>query len=126
MNSAGSYVVDAARYLDLLQKKQKIIREEQASFRATGKHKTSAPKEDLSKLSDPDYLANLGYIDKKSSQSLYRLSESLLRQEAVAFAMRFSNNYVPESYTCRGIFWDVSARRPNSWACRTIENALER
>jgi len=40
--------------------------------------------------------------------------------------MKLSNAYIPESYICRGIFWDVSARRPNSWACRTIENALER
>lgn len=125
-NEAGAYVVDAARYLDVLEKKQAHIREEQISFKITGKNKPSAPKENLSNLSDPDYLATLGYIDKKSSQVLYRLSESLLRQEAVAFAMKLSNNYVPESYTCRGIFWDVSARRPNSWACRIIENALER
>lgn len=125
-NEAGTYVIDAARYIDILGKKQKIIQEEQASFKITGKNKVSTPTQNLSNLSDADYLATLGYIDKKSSQSLYRLSESLLRQEAVAFAMKLSSTYVPESYTCRWIFWDVSARRPNSWACRTIENALEK
>jgi subtilisin family serine protease len=128
LNSSGSYIVDASQYLDILKQKQKIIQEQQLFFNTNEKTKEQAitQKSKLSRLSDPDYLATLGYISKKSPTSAYKLWDILPRQEAVALAMKVSNAYIPESYTCRGIFWDVSARKPNSWVCRIIENALDR
>ncbi len=128
INSSGAYIVDASRYLDILKQKQKIIQEQQLFFHTNEKAKeqTITQKSKLSRLSDPEYLAALGYISKKTPASAYKVWDILPRQEAVALAMKLSNAYIPESYICRGIFWDVSARRPNSWACRTIENALER
>lgn len=126
MNDASSYVVDAARYLDSLNKKYNLIQEEQRSFKITGKNGSQSPLKTNtpSNLSDGDYLAAQGYIEKKDKNT-YNLSERLPRQEVVALAMKLSNVYIPTSYTCRGVFWDVSSRRPNSWACRVIENALD-
>ncbi len=127
-NESGEYVVDASLYLDTLSKKQKIIQEEQLFFQTTNQNKEEffAQKNNLARLSDHEYLARLSYIEKKNSTSAYNLTGKIPRQEVVALAMKLSNAYIPNSYTCLWIFWDVSARRPNSWACPIIENALSR
>ncbi|MCB9807573.1 hypothetical protein H6768_06980 [Candidatus Peribacteria bacterium] len=49
-----------------------------------------------------------------------------MRQEVVALAMKLSNIYIPAEYQCRNIFLDVSSDKPNSWACRIIENAYDK
>ena len=131
INNAGNYVVNAAKYIDILGTKQAIIKQEQDHF-ATGKNVwkkdslTNLSQSQFSKLSDADYLATLGYIEKKSSATAYKLTENILRQEVTALAIKVMNIHIPENYTCRGIFADVSANRPNSWACRIIENALDK
>jgi hypothetical protein len=78
-------------------------------------------EQELSKMSDADYLATLGYIEKRNSPDAYALSERFLRQEVVALAVKLSNVYIPSDYVCRNIFADISSQKPNSWACRVIE-----
>lgn len=128
LNEAGVYQVDAALYIDTLSKKQKIILEEQKNFHSTWKNvaRWALSESELDLLSDADYLATLGYIERKSSNAAYGLSEKLLRQEVVALAMKLSNIYIPAEYQCRNIFLDVSSDKPNSWACRIIENAYDK
>jgi hypothetical protein len=72
-------------------------------------------------MSDVDYLSTLGYIEKRKSLDSYALSERLLRQEVVALAVKISNIYTPVDYVCRGVFIDITPKKPNSWACRVIE-----
>lgn len=131
INEAGNYVIDAAKYIDVLGSKSKLIIEEQKHFYAPEKNTAQSEKNkptlaDLAKLSDGDYLAALGYIEKKSSTTAYKLTEFVLRQEVVALAIKLMNIYIPDNYACRGLFADVTATRPNSWACRIAENALEK
>jgi hypothetical protein len=77
------------------------------------------------KTLDGDYLAAFGYITKKPSLAAYKLQEYVLRQEVVALATRIGDVEIPDYYQCRNIFADVSASKPNSWACRVIENAYD-
>jgi len=75
INSSGAYIVDASRYLDILKQKQKIIQEQQLFFHTNEKAKeqTVTQKSKLSRLSDPEYLAALGYISKKTPASAYKV-----------------------------------------------------
>lgn len=130
-NNSGNYVIDAALYLDVLSKKQKIIQLEQNILLLTGKNigtsenteLAGVTEKDLLKLSDGDYLATFGFITKKSSRYAYKLDEFMPRQEVVALATRIGAVQIPDDYECRNVFSDVSSSKPNSWACRTIENA---
>lgn len=133
INDAGNYVINAAKYIDILGTKQIIIKQEQERFSSTGKNiwikKDSVLKlspDQLAKLSDADYLAALGYIAKKPSAAWYKLSDFILRQEVVALAVKLMNIYIPEDYTCRGLFIDVSANQPNTWSCRIVEKAFDK
>ena len=83
-------------------------------------------RNNLSQLSDSDYLATLGYIEKRDSTSAYNLSKYLTRQEALLITMKLPSIQIPESYICRGVFRDVSPVMYNSSICRIVENALER
>jgi hypothetical protein len=65
-------------------------------------------------------------ISKKNFSGGYMLNELVARQEAVAMAMRLLNIYLPPNYTCKNIYKDVTASRPNTWACQVIEMALEK
>jgi subtilisin family serine protease len=133
LNSEWNSVVDAALYLDVLAQKQKIIQLEQNLMRLTGKNSAVSNEKlpsgmteaQLAKLSDGDYLATFGYITKKPSLAAYKLQEYVLRQEVVALATRIGNVEMADYYQCRNIFADVSASKPNSWACRVIENAYD-
>jgi subtilisin family serine protease len=131
LNDSGNYVIDAALYLDVLSKKQKIIQLEQNILLLTGKNADASQnmwfagitEKDLLKLSDGDYLATFGFITKKSSRHAYKLDEFILRQEVVALATRIGSIHISDDYECRNVFSDISSNKPNSWACRTIENA---
>ncbi len=131
INEAGNYVIDAAAYMDTLSSKKKLITEEQNRFYTTEKNVAQSEKNkltlaDLAKLSDGDYLAALWYIEKKSSATAYKLTGFVLRQEVVALAVKLMNIYIPDSYSCRGVFADVTSNKPNSWICRIAENAFEK
>lgn len=133
LNSEWNYVIDAALYLDTLGQKQKIIKLEQDLFRLTGKNASvtneklpsGITQDQLSKMSDGDYLAALWYITKKPSLSAYKLQEYVPKQEVVALATRLADVKIDNNYQCQNIFSDVSAGKPNSWACRVIENAYQ-
>mgnify|MGYP001019878195 CR=1 FL=1 len=48
---------------------------------------------------------------------LYRLDDSLVRQEALGIIAKMANLYLPSSYSCRGYFTDT----PEWWVCRAAE-----
>lgn len=121
-NAAGNVVINAGKYIDILTAKRKIIQQEQARVRERKYSFAIQDSSYLDSLWDAEYLAALGYIDKKDPNG-YALSDQMLRQEAVALAMNILGAYVPSDYVCRGIFQDVTSKKPNSWACRVIENA---
>lgn len=58
MNSAGNYQVDAAQYLDMLDKKQDTIKKEQAVFKknAFNEQRKTDSIVDSEKMSDSDFL----------------------------------------------------------------------
>ena len=48
---------------------------------------------------------------------MYRLSDPLVRQEALGIIAKIANLYLPTSYSCRGYFTDT----PEWWVCRAAE-----
>jgi hypothetical protein len=73
-------------------------------------------------------LANIGIINNQSNCRDYNLDRTIYRQEVAALALRVAEkcgriNDIPtlSDYRCQNIFSDVSASRPNSWACRSVE-----
>ncbi len=48
---------------------------------------------------------------------MYRLSDSLTRQEALGIIVKMANLYLPPSYNCRKYFADT----PEWWVCRAAE-----
>ncbi len=122
INDTGNYIINAVRYLEILSEKESIIKEKQAFFSLSGKHdvQTFVPNDTLVHLSDEAYLQKQGYIKKINSN----LQEPLLRKEGATFALRLANQYIPNSYTCRWIFLDISTS--NIWICWIAEYALER
>ena len=44
----------------------------------------------------------------------------------MTLALKILNVYLPDNYNCRGIYTDVSATKPNTWACKIIETATEK
>lgn len=73
-------------------------------------------------------LASVGLVYKQNSCSGYSLDRTIYRQEVAALALRVAEkceriNDIPalNDYRCQNIFSDVSASRPNSWACRSVE-----
>jgi len=49
-----------------------------------------------------------------------------MREEVVAMAVKMLNIYIPDDYSCRGSYDDLSATKPNNWACRVMEFAAEK
>lgn len=120
LNSKGVYTLNAEKYIEVLSSKESIIREKQALFSLSKKHdnNTSFLGNNLSHLSDQEYLVKKGYIDKSN----YDLDKPLLRKEALAFSMKFSHQYAPNS-SCSWVFIDVP--KSNTWICGIVELALE-
>lgn len=71
------------------------------------------------------YLAGRGYIVSQSSQADYRLDQHVLRQEVVGTALKVTGASLPDPYSCRGYFTDISSTSPNTWACRAFEMAAD-
>lgn len=76
--------------------------------------------------SDADILAGVGIITKKNTISEYRLENNVLRQEVIGMAIKLAGITLPTEYTCKNIFRDVSAAKPNNWVCRSVEIGVER
>lgn len=75
-------------------------------------------------VENANYLAQKGIIvDKSTKPSEYNLKNNILRQEIAVVALGIYGG-TTQNY-CSGKFLDVSATKPNSWACKTIE-ALEK
>lgn len=71
-------------------------------------------------VENANYLAEKWIIVNKSKNpSEYRLDKNILRQEVAVVAL-WIHGWVVEN-NCRWVFRDVSATKPNSWACKTIE-----
>lgn len=120
LNSKGVYTLNAEKYIEVLSSKESIIREKQALFSLSKKHdnNTSFLGNNLSHLSDQEYLVKKGYIDKTN----YDLDKPLLRKEALVFSMKFSHQYAPSS-SCSWVFVDVP--KSNTWICGIVELALK-
>ena len=103
VNNSGQYVVDASAYLDVLEQKKETIEKQQSIFQQKNKstQKISTHKDSLSKFSNHEYLATLGYIESKSSTNAYNLSEPLSRIEMTKLALRVAHMQIPDSYSCR-------------------------
>lgn len=56
----------------------------------------------------------------------YELERTLFRQEAVGMALTYSGITFEANYACKNIFIDLSQFAPNYWACRIVENAVEK
>lgn len=67
-----------------------------------------------------NFLAKAGIIvDHQDNPDAYSLDQNVLRQEIAAVARWIAN--LEKKTTCDGTFKDVSATKPNDWACYTIE-----
>lgn len=89
----------------------------------------------LSQLESARYLGEQDIIVNQSAQAeqyyahsvsttleyqearLYRLDDSLVRQEALGIIAKMANLYLPSTYSCRGYFTDT----PEWWVCRAAE-----
>lgn len=69
-------------------------------------------------------LADAGIITKSSTEVGYRLADNALRQEVAGMMMALNKATYPADFACAGKFVDVSATKPNSWACKVVETAL--
>lgn len=86
----------------------------------------------LSQLESARYLGEQDIIVNQSAQAqeyrintsldvqetaMYRLSDPLVRQEALGIIVKMANLYLPPSYSCRQYFNDT----PEWWVCRAAE-----
>lgn len=139
MNEAGNYGVNASKYLDILESKKNIIQKEQKAYQARPKQIVKPDTTDTKKwsslvtkkskqlyVSDADFLAERWIISKRKNASAYKVWESVKRQEVVLIALKLLNIYLPEDYTCRWIYKDVTANKPNTWACQVVEMAVKK
>ncbi len=115
--SSGTEVVRADLYLDTL---GKILEDTQKPV--IPNEPTVVTHDSLS--SDVDFLIQKWMIQTEKSGD-YHLQLFALRQEVIALAVKMHNIYLPKNYPCQGIFLDVSAFRPNTWTCRSVELALD-
>lgn len=58
-------------------------------------------------------------VDHSGNPAGYNLDQNVLRQEIAAVARGIAG--IDKKTTCAGTFNDVSATRPNDWACYTVE-----
>lgn len=74
-----------------------------------------------SELEAAKILAEAGVIvNQNSDTKKYNLGSNVLRQEIAAVAMKIAK--LEKKDTCEGKFTDVSATKPNSWACGVVES----
>lgn len=102
-----------------------IAEKERLAKLAEQKALNEQKKLELRNSSDGNYLASAGIVNQQSSEEGYRLNSDVLRQEVVGMAAKVGKFTLPEGYTCRNIFSDVTSAKPNTWACRAIEIAAD-
>lgn len=126
-NSAWNDYVDAVKYLDILWTKITQIKQEQVvntwtlastNTNLSSNIQTTTPK---TSLSNWDILAAAGIVKKQDSEDLYRTDDFVLRQEVIWMTIKLWGFSLPDSYSCKWYFSDVSTIKPNNWACRAIE-----
>jgi len=73
-----------------------------------------------SEVAAANALAEAGIINNHSDNSAaYNLDQNVLRQEIAAVARGVAG--LDKKATCDGVFSDVSATTPNTWACLSVE-----
>ncbi len=128
-NSAGNYVIDTDKYLEILGIKiakksyQNTVPVAVSDNYETENNTTISQWED--DVSDVDFLVNKWLVVKRDSLDLYRLNDPILRQEILGLAMKIRNFQSPAWYVCRNIFRDVLYNKPNTWACPIVEYAAD-
>ena len=73
-------------------------------------------------VSNAEFLANRGVINKQSDVKNYRLNDTISRAELIKIALTIKGTANPASYTCKKYFSDTTA---NDWICRAIEIAAD-
>jgi len=69
-------------------------------------------------------LAKKGIIKNHiSDPENYHLDDPVLRQEIALISRRVS--WIKENKTCKNIFADVTATKPNTWVCKNVEALVE-
>lgn len=76
-------------------------------------------------LNNANNLAGRGLILQVSNVTDYNLNGTILRQEIVWIALKIQGVSLAEDYKCKGLFKDVTSKKPNNWACRVAEVASE-
>ena len=68
-------------------------------------------------------IAQAGLIVSQEDNGLYRLDDSMLRQELIGTALKLSGVDLPKDYQCRGYFTDAkfSPSSVDAWVCRAFE-----
>lgn len=70
-----------------------------------------------------NFLASHGIImDQSSNPNNYRFGDKILRQEMVAIALKMKGIELPQEYTCKKYFTDVTT---DDWVCRAVEIAAD-
>lgn len=67
-------------------------------------------------------LAELGFIQKRATDAEYNATSYITRAELTAIALKFAGEKVPEPYTCKKYFSDVTQ---NDWICAAVEKAAD-
>lgn len=116
-----SFVLDKIRSINNL----KIATDYQTQLGSQKQKDTpSANANNQITVSDQETLASFGIITKQTDEAGYRLNDYISRQEALGIAMKLGQFELSENYVCMRRFSDVSSSKPNSWACRVVETAL--
>lgn len=73
-----------------------------------------------------DDLVERSIVKYHTNEADYELGRDLLRQEAIGMALTLAGVDFPVDYACQNLFLDVTQNTPNYWACRIIENAVDK
>lgn len=77
------------------------------------------------KLPFAEALADKSFITKQATEAGYRLSDTATRQEVAGTALKIKGTTLPETYSCKNYFTDVTTTKPASWSCRAAELAAD-
>ena len=104
-----------------------LIKKTTASFAivalASGLFANGASAYSTADVDAANRLADAGVIVKQSNPADYQLDRNVLRQEIAAVARGIAK--IEKKATCSNSFKDVSATKPNTWACFSIEALLD-
>ena len=73
-------------------------------------------------VSNANYLAEKNIIVQQSSETKYRLDNTITRAEVIGIALKIKGIILPEDYQCKGHFKDA---QNNDWICRAVELAAD-